>query len=519
MAHKNYSPRLDSMEYHAIDPQDETDHPQAVIRRLEDTNNDLRDQVTALKAQIFEAAARDILGVSASKAKALTSAQHARRIDQKPASGNPPMRTFSARQQPASWPPAGSIGHPTSGFQAMNTSSAYRQSAPRLPAGSDEKSPPTFNIDTTQPLQDPREPPDEIAKIRQRVARQEAEGTRPVLSEEWEAKVQDFNSRVLAGQRESQKKRQKKELGESEPTTAKATTSSVLHMGSGGYFRQTSTEGKRKHGSDTDEEPTRKRSHATVVAPEARSIEPEARSIDFRQIQNPKRDYDCFIQVDQSEAYGSLASVIDGHGVTVFIDPGRSANPFIGLRFRYPGSDGYQVAKMDWEIGAKVGGQWVVEEFNYVLVKEVPQDIAVNHLDVLRACPEAVLPRLMCMTLVVTGQGQGYKRKDIGVVSEPFKACLETIINSRKRITLRIWFLVPVQFPGIDKKCLSVIRYLLDQRKEPFSGVSDANGVYLTGLLGTSKQGGKAQNTTKASKPLNMGYGDTSAVGHIAKVA
>ena len=70
------------MERHATNPSDENDRSQTVIRRQEREITDQREQIQSLKAQIFKAAARDILGRGAIKPKALAGDQHVDRESQ-----------------------------------------------------------------------------------------------------------------------------------------------------------------------------------------------------------------------------------------------------------------------------------------------------------------------------------------------------------------------------------------------------------------------------------------------------
>lgn len=291
----------------------------------------------------------------------------------------------------------------------------------------------------------------------------------------------------------------------SAPEPVKAMAFSMLHLESSEDSRLNSAEGKGKHTSDIDEASIGKIA-PTTVSPQ------ELTPVDFYQI-HPGTNFNCVIQEGNSTTFGSLADTSDGHAVKVSIYAGESARSCIDLQFLYPGSDGIEVAGMKWNLGEKAGHRLVLQDFDYVLVKDAPQDTAVNHQDVIQACVSEAFPRLVCMTLVLTGRGQGYRRKDIGAATDLFEACLNTILNPHGQYTLRIWFLLPLQPSGTDRQRLSVTRDPLGQKKEHSSSVTDSNGEYLTDPLEASS------NTTEVAQPLNMGIAGMSILEQGTKEA
>lgn len=244
-----------------------------------------------------------------------------------------------------------------------------------------------------------------------------------------------------------------------------------------GYPQERSMGSKRPLESAAEEEPTAKRLRAADISAEAKPIE-------FRRIQSPRSKMDCLIQVNLSEGAGSLTHRSDGHGVKVFLDGGGSGSPTIGLQFKYPGSEGKVVARVNWQLDYRLLDRWIVQDFEYVLVKNAPEDKAVNYKKALSQCGEDdAMQRLMCITLRLVPHAAGFcSSTSLLDTPQATKTCLNAIFRGKKDFTLRIWFLVPVLHFDLDKDCLSVMQYLFNRRQEPLGSIQDAYGVHFAEL-------------------------------------
>lgn len=260
--------------------------------------------------------------------------------------------------------------------------------------------------------------------------------------------------------------------------TIKAGMCTMLGVGfDEGYDQERYRGSKRPLESAAEDGPTAKRSRAS-------DISAEAKPVDFCRIQSPRSKIDCLIQVNLSEGAGSLAPRSDGHGVKVFLDGGGSGSATIGLQFKYPGSDGKVVARVNWQLEDRLLDQWIIQNFEYVLVKNAPEDKAINYKKALSQCGEDdAMQRLMCITLRLVPQAAGFcSSTSLLDTSQATKTCLNAIFRGKKDFTLRIWFLVPVLHFDLDKDCLSIMQYLFNRRQEPLGSIQDAYGVHFAEL-------------------------------------
>lgn len=234
-----------------------------------------------------------------------------------------------------------------------------------------------------------------------------------------------------------------------------------------------SPKGKRKHVSERDEGSGVKRAR-TSMSPSL------AESIDFRSIKNPEVPIHCIIQVNVGPPDGSLDTREAGYSIRVILDGGTCHSPSIGLRFKYPGSEGPDVARVRWHIDSRAEDRWVIRDLEYVLVSEAPHDKAVNHAAVIDQCEGTQsLERLICITLRLTSHAGGSCQRPARDSAQSTKTYLNAIFWKGKDYTLRIWFLRPwANKLDLDTRCLAIMRYLFNQRQEPLRLAQDASGTY-----------------------------------------
>lgn len=256
---------------------------------------------------------------------------------------------------------------------------------------------------------------------------------------------------------------------------------SLLHMESaqGEAQTQVSTEGKRRHASETDDQSRAKRARTSKIP-----LGPEP--IDLYSIRNPEFPIYCMIQVNWGVPMGSLDTCEVGYSIRVFIDGGRRGPPSIGLQFRNSGSGGREIGCIIWHVDSRAEDRWIIDGLEYRLVMEFPQDTAINHPAVInhpaimnRPDGSQAVKRLMCITLKLTAKTGATCRRPADGTTQATKTCLSTIFFNKKDYTLRIWFLVPwANRLDIDSRCLSVIQYSLNNRRKPLSHIWQTDGVY-----------------------------------------
>ena len=203
-------------------------------------------------------------------------------------------------------------------------------------------------------------------------------------------------------------------------------------------------------------------------------------SFAWRNIRMPISPLLCIVQVNNSIRIGSFDENTTDWAFKLVLNAGQGVVPTMIMKFFSNGIEGPQSAQTGWCLGEWLVNDWIVTAFKVHRVADCAGNGRIRHSHVLGLCKtDEEKSRLICISLEawpkILGHFDHYNRwKD----PQPrVKTLFSVVFTGRRPYHMRIWFIAPGNLENFEKQCLSIFTLFFQQRKPPYYGIVDANGV------------------------------------------
>ena len=204
-------------------------------------------------------------------------------------------------------------------------------------------------------------------------------------------------------------------------------------------------------------------------------------SFEWRNIRMPRNPLLCVVQVNNSVRIGSFDENTTDWAFKLYFNAGQGVVPTIIMKFFSNGIEGPQSAQIGWCLGEWLVNDWMVTDFKVHRVADCAENGRIRHSHVLGLCKtDEEKARLICISLKAWPKVLGHFDRNDQWKKNPqpgVKKLFSTVLTGRHPYHLRIWFLAPGKLDTFERQCLSIFTLFFQQRKPPYYGIVDANGV------------------------------------------
>ena len=203
-------------------------------------------------------------------------------------------------------------------------------------------------------------------------------------------------------------------------------------------------------------------------------------SFEWRNIRMPKNPLLCIVQVNNSISIGSFDKDTKDWAFKLFFNVDQGMVPTMTMKFFSNGINGPQSAQTGWCLGEWMVNDWMVTEFKVHRVADCDENGKIRHPYILGLCKtDEEKARLICISVKAWPKILGhFDRNNQWKNPKPgVKKLFSAVFTGRHPYHMRIWLLAPGDLESFESRCLSMFTLFFQQRKPPYYGICDVNGV------------------------------------------